>query len=87
MNLIHKLVTKGCDKINTTLLKQTIEASGLKKKTLCSALGCTYATLRSKVNGKTDFTAAEMFRICDALSIDGPTARQIFFAQEHELNS
>lgn len=72
---------------NTGLLKRTIRMSGIKKSAICDALGCVYATLRSKVQGKVEFTATEMYQLCDLLRIDGDTARQIFFATECECDS
>ena len=73
---------------NTQLLRESIQASGLKISALMEQTGIkAYSTLRDKIDNKREFTASEISRLCMVLSLDSNQREAIFFADEAELNS
>lgn len=50
-------------------------------------LGISIASLSSKINGKTDFSASEIYKSCKLLEIKDEDAYEYFFNQKTELNS
>ena len=73
---------------NTQLLNKAIEDSGLKINRIIESMDIkTYATLRDKIENKREFTASEIAKLCDILSLDNDQREAIFFAKDAELHS
>ncbi len=73
---------------NTQLLNKAIEDSGLKIGRILDSMGIkAYATLRDKIENKREFTASEITKLCDILSLDNDQREAIFFAKDAELHS
>lgn len=73
---------------NTQLLNKAIEDSGLKINRIIESMGIkAYATLRDKIENKREFTASEIAKLCDILSLDNDQREAIFFAKDAELHS
>lgn len=73
---------------NTQLLNKAIEDSGLKINRIIESMGIkAYATLRDKIENKREFTASEIAKLCDILSLDNDQREAIFFAKDAELYS
>ena len=51
-------------------------------KSLADAIGLQPAALSRKINGRSEFTYAEIQKICNALALRPPEAEAIFFAKE-----
>lgn len=65
--------------INTNALKGAIVAAGHTQRSLARELKMSENTLGSKVNGKLDFTAGEIIRLCEKVKIcDAQTKVDIF---------
>lgn len=70
---------------NTELLKNAISDSGLKIETILKLLGMkSYATLRSRIAGETEFTASEISALSDILNLSNAERDKIFFACDAE---
>ena len=66
---------------DTEKLKAAIRASGLKLGAIMDATGIkAYATLRDRINGKSEFTAKEIFAISNILNLTPDERDAIFFA-------
>ena len=63
-------------------LKQKIIESGYRRKYIADMMGLSYYGLQNKVEGRTDFKAREIVRICDLLNIDVNDREAIFFAPD-----
>lgn len=71
---------------DSKLLENLIRESGLKYKFIAEKLGISYYGFRKKINNESDFTAPEIEKLCEILSIKSLEKRhEIFFAQEVEL--
>lgn len=69
--------------VDTKLLNQKIEDSGLKKSFICQRLSLSRAGFYKKVNNVSDFNTREVTLLCDLLSITKLTEKEsIFFAKE-----
>lgn len=64
---------------DTKALRTAISESGLQKKAICRSLGMSYATLRNKVDGHSDFTVSEMTKLCALLNLSVQQREEIFF--------
>lgn len=65
--------------INTNALKGAIVAAGHSQRSLAKELNMSENTLGSKVNGKLEFTAGEIIRLCEKINIsDAQTKVDIF---------
>ena len=68
---------------NSALLEQYIDKSGLKKSHIAGMMGLSRASLSNKINGRCDFWAGEISRLCEILAIrDAKTRDAIFFARQ-----
>ena len=73
---------------NTELLKKTIERSGMKIGAILECMKIkSYSTLREKIEGKREFTASEIFSLCEILHLDRNQMEEIFFAVDAEYHS
>lgn len=66
---------------NVELLKEKVAKSGLKSAFICESIGISRGAWYNKLNGKTQFTAEEIKKLCDALHITSLREREeIFFS-------
>ena len=66
-------------------LKKKIQDSGLLRVAILRKLGIkSYATLRAKVDGESEFTVSEIDKLCKMLDIGRSEREAIFFAQGAE---
>lgn len=73
---------------NSELLRKAIKDAGIKNSAIMNAIGIkSYATLRAKIDNKSEFTAREIQELCELLNIDQDKREAIFFATESELYS
>jgi len=73
---------------NTELLKKTIERSGMKISAILECMKIkSYSTLREKIEGKREFTASEIYKLCEILHLDRDQMEEIFFAADAEYHS
>ena len=81
MNTVKKTLTQGGESTltDTDSLKMLIKESGIKLDALCKACGVTYATLRSKINNESQFTAKEISIISTVLGMTSDQRDSIFF--------
>ncbi len=66
--------------VNGTALKELIKNKGIKNKFIAEKLGIAPNSLSRKISGKSDFKLSEMEIVCNVLSIDEQTRKNIFFA-------
>ena len=68
---------------NTKKLNETIKRSGLKKKYIAEQIGRTPYGLALKIDGTNEFTAQEIKKLCEILSITDPKEiLEIFLSDE-----
>ena len=68
--------------IDTKLLEEYIEKSGLRVGYICKQLGISRQAFDKKKKGITAFRQSEIYVVCDLLRItDVSVKNQIFFAQ------
>lgn len=72
---------------NINKLKGKITENGYTIKTLASEVGLCEASLRRKINDKSDFTLSETLKIKDKLNLTSQDYLDIFFGTELEFNS
>lgn len=73
---------------NKDLLKDKIKERGLKLGFIVEKLGTSYAWFNKKLEGKKDFNAAEIQKLCEILGItDLEEKERIFFAKNVEKSS
>lgn len=66
---------------NSMMLEDKIQKSGFRKAWILDQLGIkSYATLRAKILNKSEFTASEIDKLCDILSLNKSQREAIFFA-------
>lgn len=66
---------------NSQLLESKIQKSGFRRSWILEQLGIkSYATLRAKIRNKSEFTASEIDKLCDILSLSKSQREAIFFA-------
>ena len=79
--------------VDYILLEQHIKKSGMKRNYIAELLGMNRATLWQKLNGievngvAREFTASELEKLKDALSLTNGQFRRIFFASERECKA
>lgn len=73
--------------MNSTLLKDLIYKSGLKKKAIAERLGITPYTFQLKIENKRIFNIEEVSKLCLILDIDANLRDKIFFNFYVENNS
>ena len=67
-------------RVNTQLLEQKINESGLKQNYIIDQIGISAQAFGKKKNNLTPFRVAEAYVICDLLHIDKEEKAKIFFA-------
>ena len=73
---------------NTEELKKAVERSGMKIGAILQSMNIkSYSTLREKIEGKREFTASEILKLCEILHLDRDQMEQIFFAVVAESHS
>lgn len=69
---------------NEKKLKAKIVESGFNQEQIAEMLGLTIATFNYKVNGKSEFKASEIKKLCEILSLTESDCMAIFFADAVE---
>lgn len=73
---------------NTEELKKAIERSGMKIGAILQTMNIkSYSTLREKIEGKREFNASEIYKLCEILHLDRDQMERIFFAADAESHS
>lgn len=67
---------------NTALLEECIRESGLKNSAIAKRCGFTRQTLNNKIQNKSEFTASEIAKISDVLSLTRGKRDSIFFCSD-----
>lgn len=69
--------------VDSKLLNQKIEDSGLKKSYIATQIGVTRAGFYNKLNNRSEFTTGEVSTLCKLLSITKLSEKEsIFFVTE-----
>ena len=68
--------------LNSELLKNRINDSGLKKKFIAEQLGITYQGYYLKENGINEFTASEIQGVKKLLALTDKDVKAIFFSEK-----
>lgn len=63
-----------------TALRDEIKRAGVSISFIARTIGISRAAFYKKMNGKTDFKAAEIKKICEALHLPAELRDEIFFA-------
>lgn len=66
---------------NTALLKEKIQQSGLKKFHIARELGMSRQTLKTYLEGESEFRVSHMNILCALLKIDPEQREAIFFGR------
>lgn len=68
--------------INTIMLNEKINESGLKKKVIAQYLGITPYSLLQKINNKSEFKVSEVYKLIELLKLN---RREVFciFSQKY----
>ena len=69
---------------NVGLLKEKIADSGITVTAVCHKSGILRETLYNRFNGKGEFSASEITKLCNVLRLSKEDREAIFFAQEVE---
>lgn len=67
--------------VNIELLKNAIEASGLKESVIAERSGIDYRNLYNRLRGIGEFKASEIQGLTEALNLTKSTRDSIFFAK------
>lgn len=67
--------------VNSELLNQKIDASGLKINYILEQIGISANGFDKKRKNKTPFRTAEIYVLCDLLKLDNSEKQAIFFAK------
>lgn len=70
--------------VNTQLLDDRIESSGLKRGYIVEKLGLSRFGFDKKLKGQTPFRVAEIYVLCDLLNISESEKQRIFFDEKVE---
>mgnify|MGYP000973693317 CR=1 FL=1 len=68
--------------IDTKLLSDVIDKSGLKKYRIAEELGLSSYGLQKKINGETEFKASEIKKLSILLHLSMEVKEKIFFADK-----
>lgn len=68
--------------INSNLLKSQMVLRGVTPQKLASALSWSLSTARRKINGKSDFTALEIYKCAEFLELTTEISNEIFFTKK-----
>lgn len=66
--------------MNTSMLLDKIESSGISKSEIAETLGITRQGLYNKLCGKKEFKASEVRKLSELLDLTSAEREQIFFA-------
>jgi len=69
------------DLTDSNLLREQVEKSGLKYQYIAEKLDLSRYGLMIKIEGKTEFKASEIRKICNILKINNDLRDLIFFAE------
>lgn len=73
---------------DTDRLKKAIEKSGIKIGAILQKMDIkSYSTLREKIENRREFTASEIYKLCEILHFNNEEMNGIFFASEGESHS
>ena len=72
----------GGDKLNSQILNEKIEKSGLSKNTIAEELGLTRQGLYNKLCGIREFKGSEIKKLIQLLSLTAQEQQAIFFAND-----
>lgn len=67
--------------VDTKLLNEAIERSGLQSKFICSKLGVSRQSYNNKRSGRTAFRGSEVYVMCDLLRLNDEEKTKIFFPE------
>ena len=67
---------------NTKLLREKIDASGLKLQYIADQLEISRAALTMKIENKSDFRQKEIVKLCELLGITTPKEKALIFLDE-----
>ena len=65
--------------INSEMLKARVKKEGFSLRSLADLMGMSFATLKKKIEGRTEFTYQDIRLIASVLSLDGREVLNIFF--------
>ena len=68
-------------------LREYMQQSGFKLSFIASKIGISVQTLLNKIEGKTEFKASEIKKLCELLHIGLSGMQEIFFAMDVDCNS
>lgn len=68
--------------VDNNLLKSTIKEKGASKCFIARSLGITVQGLGNKLEGKTEFTAEQIFIISKVLTLNSSERDRIFFTEK-----
>lgn len=68
--------------VDNELLRATIKEKGASKCFIARSLGITVQGLGNKLEGKTEFTAEQIFRISKILTLEPMERDRIFFTEK-----
>ena len=70
--------------VNSTVLKKIIKEKGVKMEALAKNLDISTTSLKSKIEGRTDFKSEEVYRLKVFLGLSITQIDMLFFATEGE---
>lgn len=73
--------------MNTSMLLDKIESSGITKSEIAETLGITRQGLYNKLCGKKEFKASEVRKLSELLDLTSAEREQIFFADCVGINA
>lgn len=73
--------------MNTSMLLDKIESSGISKSEIAETLGITRQGLYNKLYGKKEFKASEVRKLSELLDLTSAEREQIFFADCVGINA
>jgi len=73
--------------VNSSMLKLLIKNKGIKMEVLARNLGISTTSLKSKIEGRTDFKSEEMYALKNALGLSAHDIYMLFFRQNSECDS
>lgn len=75
---------KGETMVNSKMLNGIIKESGLKKELIAKTLGVSTTSLKSKVEGRTDFKSEEIYALKGLLNLSLSQINELFFMKRSE---
>ena len=68
--------------VNRKLLRERIDAKGIKIRFIADKLGISHQSMYDKVNGRTEFKESEIAILIDILDLSPEDVMLIFFTRE-----